>query len=76
MAIGVLYDGGIGGAGDDVVEIEQMSSRYFLNSRRCVVRKAFIGSIQASFVPNEDMLARPCNDLAMRVNVLRALTLG
>lgn len=32
IAIGVLYDGGIGGAGDDVVEIEQMSSRYFLNS--------------------------------------------
>jgi hypothetical protein len=74
--MGVLYDGGIGAAAEEVVDIEQMSSRYFLNSRRCVVRKAFIGSIHASFVPNEDMLARPCNDLAIRVNVLRALVLG
>jgi len=76
MAIGVLYEGGIGGAGCDVVDIEQMSSRYFLNSCRCVVRNAFIGSIHASLVPNEDMFARPCKDLAMRVKVLRAFTLG
>ena len=74
--MGVLYDGGIGGAGDDVVEIEQISSRYFLNSWRCEERKAFIGSIQASFVPNEVMLARPWRDLAMRVNVLLAFVLG
>ena len=76
MAIGVLYDGGIGGAGCDVVDIEQISSRYFLNSCRCVVRNWFIGSIHASLVPNEDMFARPCSDFAMSVNVLRALTLG
>jgi hypothetical protein len=76
MAIGVLYDGGIGGAGCDVVDIEQMSSRYFLNSCRCVVRKAFIGSIHASLVPKEDMFARPCKDFAISVNVLRALILG
>jgi hypothetical protein len=72
----VLYDGGIGGAGCCVVDMEQISSRYFLNSCRCVVRKAFMGSIQASFVPKEDMFARPCRDLAMRVNVRRALVLG
>jgi len=76
MAIGVLYEGGIGGAGCEVVDIEQMSSRYFLNSCRCEVRKVFIGSIHASLVPNEDMFAKPCRDFAMRVKVLRALTLG
>ncbi len=34
IAIGVLYDGGIGGAGEFAHEIEQISSRYFLNSCR------------------------------------------
>jgi|TARA_R110002003_G_scaffold1391_1_gene22995 hypothetical protein len=72
----VLYDGGIGGAGEEVVEIEHMSSRYFLNSWRCEVRNAFIGSIHASFVPKEDILARPCNDFAINVNVRRAFILG
>lgn len=76
MAIGVLYDGGIGGAGEVAVEIEQMSSRYFLNSRRWDVRKAFMGSIQASFVPNDDMLANPWSDLAINVKVLRAFVFG
>lgn len=76
IAIGVLYEGGIGGAGVVVVDMEQISSKYFLNSTRCVLRNAFIGSIQASLVPNEDMLANPCSDLAMRVNVLRAFVLG
>jgi hypothetical protein len=76
MAIGVLYEGGMGGAGCEVVDMEQMSSRYFLNSCRCVERKAFMGSIQASFVPKEDILARPWRDLAIRVNVRRAFVLG
>ena len=55
------YDehGGMGAAAEETVEIEQMSSRYFLNSWRWEVRKTFIGSIHASFVPNEDMFARP-----------------
>ena len=30
--MGVLYDGGIGAAAEDTVDIEQMSSKYFLNS--------------------------------------------
>lgn len=34
IAIGVLYDGGIGGAGVEVEEMEHISSRYFLNSAR------------------------------------------
>lgn len=72
----MLYDGGIAGAGDDVVDMEQISSRYFLNSCLCVDKNVFIGSIQDSFVPNEDMLARPCSDLAIRVNVLRDFGLG
>lgn len=76
MAIGVLYDGGMGCGVDAVVEMEHMSSRYFLNSVRCVVRKAFMGSIQASLVPNDDMLARPCRDFAMSVNVRRAFVFG
>lgn len=72
----MLYDGGVGGAGCDVVEIEQISSRYFLNSTRWVERNAFIGSIQASFVPNDDILASPCSDFAMSVKVLRAFVFG
>jgi hypothetical protein len=72
----VLYEGGIGGAGELAVETEQMSSRYFLNSSRCEVRNEFIGSIHASLVPKEDMFARPCKDFAIKVNVLRAFALG
>lgn len=74
--MGVLYDGGIGAAAEEDVDTEQMSSRYFLNSCRCEVRKVFIGSIQASFVPKEDILARPCKDLAINVKVRRARFLG
>jgi hypothetical protein len=66
----------MGTAAEEDVDIEQMSSRYFLNSERCEVRKAFIGSIHASFVPKEDMLARPCKDFAISVNVRRARFLG
>lgn len=76
MAMGVLYDGGIGAAAEETVDIEQMSSKYFLNSWRWEVRKTFIGSIHASLVPNEDMLARPCSDLAIKVKVRRALGFG
>jgi hypothetical protein len=76
IAMGVLYEGGIGGAGEATVDIEQISSRYFLNSWRWDVRNAFMGSIHASFVPKEDMFARPCSDFAIRVNVLRAFALG
>ena len=74
--MGVLYDGGIGGAGVEVVDIEQISSIYFLNSIRWEERKTFIGSIHASLVPKDDMLANPCSDLAISVNVRRALILG
>lgn len=35
-----------------------------------------MGSIQASLVPKEDMLAKPCNDLATNVSALLALGLG
>lgn len=66
----------MGGAGEFAVEIEQMSSKYFLNSCRCEVRNEFIGSIHASFVPKDDMFARPCSDFAIRVNVLRAFAFG
>jgi hypothetical protein len=76
MAMGVLYDGGIGTAAEEEVGIEQMSSMYFLNSWRCELRKAFIGSIHASLVPKEDILASPCSDLAIKVKVRRALILG
>jgi hypothetical protein len=34
IAIGVLYEGGIGTAADEVVDTEHMSSMYFLNSWR------------------------------------------
>jgi hypothetical protein len=35
-----------------------------------------MGSIHASFVPNEDMFASPWRDFAIRVKVLLALGLG
>jgi hypothetical protein len=59
MARGVLYDGGIWGAGEVVEDIEQMLSRYVLNSCRWEFKNTFMGSIHASFVPNDDMLAKP-----------------
>lgn len=74
--MGVLYDGGIGAAAEETVEMEQISSKYFLNSWRWEVRNAFIGSIHASFVPNEDIFARPCNDFAIKVKVRRARGFG
>ena len=39
--------------------------------RACLwlLRKVFIGSIQCSFVPKVERLARVCNDLATNVSV-------
>lgn len=53
-------------------EMEQMLSRYVLNSSRCDFRNSFMGSIQASLVPKVVMFARPWRPLAIKVRVRRA----
>ena len=47
----------------------QMSSTKVLNSCRCELRKAFIGSIHGSLLPNVVMFARVCKALVISVRV-------
>ena len=49
--------------------IAQMASTKNLNSWRCEVRNAFIGSIQGSLLPKVVRLARVWRALAIRVSV-------
>lgn len=76
IASGVEYEAGFSAAEASLVGMLQMSPMNDLNASRWVLRKAFMGSIQCSFDPKEAMFAKPCNDLAMRVKLLRAFGFG